>query len=189
MEIYFGVEENTCSSCSSSNSPFSFKFVVHKRIYLLFQSKNPSVLFLPNYSCGKLSQNKQELKNFHARKQCVPLFSLLRATLFFCSSSSFSQRSHYDISNVASFSLLMDWTQKRNLLGSAGWNAKIIATVADVIVMDLNLSTQDIFRYIIHPTQKVVRLKCCAPQNCLDCCWRPKLRRNFFPETFWRGII
>ena len=108
IEIFFGAEENTDSSCSCSNNTFSFKFVVHNRNYLLFQSKNSITFFLPNYSFGKLSRNKQELKNFYSRKQCVSSISCLTATSFYYSSSWFSQRSYHDISDVACFFLLMD---------------------------------------------------------------------------------
>ena len=122
------------------------------------------------------------------RKEFVPSISLLHATSFFYISSSSSPRSYQDISDVATFSLLMDSTQTTKLLKNAAWNGKIIATLADIMVMDLILSTQHIIQYIIDPTQGWVVMSCLVPQNCLDCCWEAKWRRNFFPETFLGGV-
>ena len=41
----------------------------------------------------------------------------------------------------------------RKLLENTAWNGKIITTIADIIVMELIFSTQQIYQYFIHPTQ------------------------------------
>ena len=83
----------------------------------------------------------------------------------------------------------MNLTHKTKSLKSVGINAKIIATLANVIVMYLNFSKTQKIRYIIHPTHKLVWMNYDLAQNCLNCCWEAKCRRNFSPETFLRGVV
>ena len=141
-QILFENGKDTWLSFFSSNTPILFKICCQQKDLPVVPKQKSIGIFLPDYSKVKLSKNKEDSKNFYLRKPHVPSMSLRHATSYFCIPSCFSLRSYHDISDVAFFYLLMDSSQRRSLLKSTGWNGVIMATLADVVVMVLILTTQ-----------------------------------------------
>ena len=79
----------------------------------------------------------------------------------------------------------MDSAETRKLLKNAAWNGKIITTLADIIVMELIFSTQQICQHFIQPTPRLGCDELSRSSELVELLLRGKIQKKFLSGNFF----